>query len=97
MEVNYSGIKCDCCDYRDDHVQFSDYKDYINRPCPKCRENLLTEEDYKRSLQLIRAVTVANRIVNVLKWLNPLHYYRLIFGDKRNYYDVSIKFHNKKN
>lgn len=96
MEVKYSGLKCDCCEYRDDEVTFDEYEKYINYPCPKCREPLLTKEDYLRCLKVIRLVKFTNRIGNVLKWFNPLHYYRLLFGDKRDYYDVTIKYKNKK-
>lgn len=52
MQVKYSGLKCDCCDYRDDEVRFEDYEKYINYPCPKCREPLLTKEDYQKCLRL---------------------------------------------
>lgn len=46
MEI--SGIKCDApgCGYRDDAVKREEYPDYINRPCPKCASNLLTQKDY---------------------------------------------------
>lgn len=30
--------------------------------------------------------------MNVLKWLNPFHYWRLLFGDKRKYKVVEVKF-----
>ena len=90
MQVKYSGLKCDCCDYRDDEVRFEDYEKYIGYPCPKCRESLLTKEDYQKCLRLIKAVKIANAIGKLLKWGNPLHYYRLIFGDKRKMYSVDI-------
>ena len=27
-------------------VRFEDYPAYLNKPCPKCGQNLLTEHDY---------------------------------------------------
>lgn len=90
MQVKYSGLKCDCCDYRDDEVKFEEYEKYINYPCPKCREPLLTKEDYQKCLRLIKTVKIANAIGKVLKWVNPFHYWRLVFGDKRSMYSVDI-------
>lgn len=42
------GIKCDNvnCDFVDETVLISDYKEWLNKPCPKCGCNLLTQEDY---------------------------------------------------
>jgi len=47
-----SGIKCDNCNYADSTVTRDDYDEYLNKPCPKCNENLLTEEDYELVKQL---------------------------------------------
>jgi len=44
--LNISGIKCDHCDFKDETVEFKDYGLWLNKPCPKCGENLLTREDY---------------------------------------------------
>jgi hypothetical protein len=35
---------------------------WLNKPCPKCGENLLTEEDYRNALFLIKMVETANKI-----------------------------------
>ncbi len=47
--VTASGIKCDAegCDYKDMSVQPEDYVDWVNRPCPDCGANLLTEADFE--------------------------------------------------
>lgn len=47
MEVQVSGIKCDAqgCDYRDDDVTVENYPEWVNKPCPECGANLLTEAD----------------------------------------------------
>lgn len=46
--IKISGIKCDNeqCDYRDDSVEFKDYPNWLNKACPKCGQNLLTQEEY---------------------------------------------------
>lgn len=47
--VKIAGIKCDNpkCTYRNDSVSFDDYHLWLNKPCPLCGQNLLTEKDYK--------------------------------------------------
>ena len=52
QNIEYSGIKCDNpeCNYRDDTVLFEDYPKWVNKPCPLCDRNLLTEEDYNHAV-----------------------------------------------
>jgi hypothetical protein len=52
--VSSGGVKCDnkSCDYIDKTATVERYSEYLNKPCPKCGENLLTEEDYKLAQQL---------------------------------------------
>lgn len=54
IQAEIFGIQCDAtaCDYRDDNVKREEYPDYLNKPCPKCGESLLTPEDY-RMMQVI--------------------------------------------
>ena len=64
------GIKCDnsSCDYRDDTVSVSDYHDWLNRPCPKCGSNLLTEADYlsvKYIFEMIAKVNENPEIIGI--------------------------------
>lgn len=60
--LNISGIKCDnlSCSYIDESVQMEDYDKWVNKPCPKCGANLLTEADY----ELVQKVVQATNIVN---------------------------------
>jgi phage FluMu protein Com len=94
MEITISGIKCDniTCNYRNDSVKFSEYPIYINAKCPKCSEVLLTKKCYDQCVQQYKTVSRINFILNVLKWFNPFHYIRLIFGDKRKRYSLTKKF-----
>lgn len=59
-----SGIKCDVqgCDYRDDTVRLLDYEKWLNKPCPKCGGNLLTEAD----LRLTKTMCAAADWINAL-------------------------------
>lgn len=47
--LEVEGIQCDnkSCNYEDMSVKSKDYESYIDKPCPKCGSNLLTEADYK--------------------------------------------------
>lgn len=62
MEVDIHGLQCDNpnCDYEDMSVPFSDYEKSIGKPCPKCGENLLTQEDYDKVMQMIDAAEIVN-------------------------------------
>lgn len=53
--VKIKGIKCDNpkCSYRDNSVEFDDYPNWVNKPCPLCGCNLLTEKDYKFCKRLV--------------------------------------------
>lgn len=65
IEYRIKGIKCDnpYCDYRDDNVKYEDYPLWLNKPCPKCGTNLLTEEDLIATRRFIRAVNIINWIM----------------------------------
>ena len=56
------GIKCDACDYNDMSVPYDDYPSYINKPCPVCGENLLTEKDYKETVASVNAAKLLNDV-----------------------------------
>lgn len=60
------GIKCDRCSYRNESVGIESYPDWINRPCPLCGENLLTEKDYvafQNILKTIQFIKKAGKII----------------------------------
>lgn len=62
MTLNIRGIKCDHCDYSDMEVEAVDYPDWLNRPCPKCGENLLTEADYHAVLSMMGMARLVNSL-----------------------------------
>lgn len=48
VDMIIKGIKCDNpnCDFVDMDIPFEDYDNWLNKPCPKCGANLLTQKDY---------------------------------------------------
>jgi hypothetical protein len=57
------GIKCDACPWRDDTVLQSDYENWLNRPCPDCGENLLTQESIDALVMLQNASDFINQLL----------------------------------
>ncbi|SHN86471.1 MULTISPECIES: hypothetical protein [Desulfitobacterium] len=62
VEIQIQGIKCDnrTCGFKDDTVRFEEYGQWLNKPCPKCGANLLTEEDYASTLMLVELTGIVN-------------------------------------
>lgn len=54
FKFEVTGIKCDnkICDYHDDSILMKDYSQFLNKPCPKCGANLLTQADYDLVLKI---------------------------------------------
>lgn len=64
VQIKSSGLKCDNskCDWRDDTISTETYSQWINKPCPKCGDNLLTLEDFQRSETLLAAAHLMNSL-----------------------------------
>ena len=64
VEYMGGGIKCDNpqCDYINEDVSVSDYHNWLNKPCPKCGENLLTQEDYDKVQSMLAIVDLVNQM-----------------------------------
>lgn len=91
MKLNIQDLKCDCCG----HYELMDYQDYkynINKPCPECGSNLLTVEQYLKCEKWMSMVEKVNRINNILKWINPFFYIKLlILGNEDKEHKIKIK------
>jgi hypothetical protein len=89
MRQEYS-IVCDNkqCDYKVKNHTGSpneDISSYINAPCPKCGENLLTEQDYLQSLKFLK----------VVNWLNNWFSWTTFFLRKKAKTESTfVHFHN---
>lgn len=62
--VKVEGIECDNpkCDYTNTDIKVDEYEDWINVPCPKCGNILLTENDYNVYKLLTATTNIANKI-----------------------------------
>ncbi len=62
--IKVFGIKCDnpSCDYENLDLSINEYKDWIDKECPKCGEILLTESDYNVYKLLTAATSIANKL-----------------------------------
>lgn len=81
-------ITCDnpTCDYtivNETRDWETETKQYINMPCPKCGENLLTQEDYDTSKML----------QNMIKWINKWFGWLSIFITKKKAYKSVVHVH----
>lgn len=62
VEVITHGLECDNCDWSDETIPMSDYQSWINAPCPKCGENLLTQEDYDLTDDMKKITNIINAL-----------------------------------
>jgi len=84
------GVVCDnpVCDFEiknetgDPNV---DIDMYLNVPCPRCGDNLLTEGDLYRYKKFLRVINFIN------KWFSWL----VIFSSGKNYKEVKVSVHNE--
>lgn len=80
MKFEITGIKCDNkkCSFEDSTVKKEDYKAWLNKPCPNCGDNLLTQKDFD----------TVEKMIKLEKTLNNSKIYKTIekvlkfFGDK---------------
>jgi predicted nucleic-acid-binding Zn-ribbon protein len=65
MKLTIRGIKCDNkdCDYKNEDISVSDYEKWLNKPCPKCGSNLLTQADYEATKALIALTETLNDVI----------------------------------
>ncbi len=58
-----STIKCDYCDWVNDTPTLeSELESWLNKPCPKCGKNLLTEMDFKKHKKFLNIIKFMEKI-----------------------------------
>jgi predicted nucleic-acid-binding Zn-ribbon protein len=71
INLKIQGIKCDNCDYRDNNVEFTEYEQYLNKPCPWCGAPLLTQADLDATKNIIKLTNAFNGFFEALGF-NPI-------------------------
>ena len=66
MNLIITGIQCDNpkCDFKKENISFEEYPQWLNKPCPICGENLLTDEDYNTVKMMVSITAMANKIIS---------------------------------
>lgn len=82
-------VECDNpeCDYKIENTTKDPFictKNFIDMPCPKYGQNLLTKEDYQAS----------EKFLNVAKWINRLFSWILIFIPKKSEVEENVIIHH---
>lgn len=68
MEKNIKGIKCDAmgCGWSNMDVEWDDIDattaEWLNKPCPKCGANLLTEEDVESTKKMFVVLEIMEKV-----------------------------------
>ena len=81
-------IVCDSenCDYtiptKSKHMSLDHY---VNKPCPNCGNNLLTEKDYKTHCSLMKIIGI----------INFLFSWTTVFIKPGETYDIGVKINDK--
>ena len=95
VEMIENGLKCDNenCDFTDKNIKSVDYENWIDAPCPKCGENLLTKEDFVniRTLEMVVALTNSMTEEEVNELTKNIDHKKLDFMK-----DISVEDLNKK-
>ncbi len=68
-----TGIKCDTvgCGYEDDTAKFEEYDRWLNKPCPDCGGNLLTQTDLDATKAIMKMTETINRMIGPLPENSP--------------------------
>lgn len=62
IKLKKCAVKCDNpnCDYINKNVAIEDFHDWVNKPCPNCGSNLLTNRDYTTLKRLLFLFGILN-------------------------------------
>lgn len=63
-ETGFLQCDKDGCDYREDGIINAELETHINKPCPKCGENLLTLEDYNNAQFALKGAEFINSLTD---------------------------------
>lgn len=61
IEIREQGIKCDKCDWKI-WMDLEEMKNWVDKGCPKCGENVLTKEDFNKYRSVIDTLNYLNTL-----------------------------------
>ena len=66
VQCNVGYVKCDAkgCDYKTTDVCNDTLAAFLNKPCPDCGENLLTEEDFQNFKSQLQLQDLMNSVID---------------------------------
>jgi len=73
------------CDYAVPYTDETELVSFINKPCPKCGNNLLTIEDYLQHRNLMKVINFINRWFS---WMTIFHSKRV--WTKRKSFSIHV-------
>ena len=67
-QASFVGLQCDKpgCTYKNMEIQYEDYANWVDAPCPICGESLLTEADYKAAQDIVDAADLLSGLFSDL-------------------------------
>jgi hypothetical protein len=81
--IEIKGIKCDApgCDYhQDDEPVNEGFREWLNRPCPKCGANLLTQADLDATERMLKYVSAVNKALSPITEHAGLKRFKIALG-----------------
>jgi phage FluMu protein Com len=77
------GLKCDNpkCDWINETIPDEEFENWLNKPCPKCGENVLTDEDFKFAKALDSSIDFINQFYQRTKIpLDPIYTGKMMYA-----------------
>ena len=73
ISMTILGIKCDnpSCDFADESIKVEDYHLWLNKECPKCASNLLTQADYEQVKYQLQMAETINQVILPQNFKHP--------------------------
>jgi hypothetical protein len=64
VEITQNGLQCDNpnCDWKDTTIPAEDFVNWVDKPCPTCGENVLTEKDFNNWQAVMITASMLNSL-----------------------------------
>lgn len=97
--IETSGLECDSCDWKDITIPVAEYPQWIDKACPKCGANVLTQKDHDDfmlvyNLALNPPELTEDKIVELMLMLGLSKEEVIALSKNTDLYNMSFKVHN---